>query len=246
MQRYYSNIYWHFTGSPEIDWHKVTRPEDIVKFKEPLGDREAAGILTQILESHRLIASCTEQITEELQTLPFCSVTDIPLKDLISHSRYYGRVAIGFKAGSIHRSFVPVMYISRENRLFIEKVFEHPHLRDLAGRKTEPYPKPADWADGVKSWTAPGPGPQAWEVDSSQIAGFLMNFVKVTGYATKESDSFYREREWRHLGDYVFQPADVAAILVPGGLINELKETMDRQGYTTDISILSWEFVENA
>ncbi|KAA9002410.1 hypothetical protein F4V43_13405 [Paenibacillus spiritus] len=203
MQRYYSNIYWHFTGSPQVDWHLVERPLDIVKLRPPLDDREAAQILLRILGTRKLIASCTELLYGEKETAPFCSVTDVPFKDLPGHSQYYGRVAIGFRAPVIHESFMPVMYISRSNREF-------------AGRM------------------------------AASADHFLMNFVKMTDYAVRDAESFYREREWRHLGDFRFGPGDVAAVIVPGDRIPEVRAELDRLGYAKDLSVLSWDFVENA
>lgn len=64
MQRYYSNIYWHFTGSPDnLDWHNVKSPEDILT----LGGRTKSeavsfNILDKILQSNKLLATCDEKI----------------------------------------------------------------------------------------------------------------------------------------------------------------------------------------
>ena len=82
-QRYYSNIYWHFTGSPKgVDWSVARCPKDIISQDPVFNDLEAAKTLNLILDSRTLKATCTEKISEKLETKKFCCVTDIPLKDL--------------------------------------------------------------------------------------------------------------------------------------------------------------------
>lgn len=49
MQRYYSNIYWHFTGSPDVDWSAVTIPAEI-KGKAKLPE-ESKNTLLKIISS---------------------------------------------------------------------------------------------------------------------------------------------------------------------------------------------------
>jgi len=111
MQRYYSNVYWHFTGGPKVDWSTIMMPKEIKNKAKPC--IEAVDILKKILTSKKLIAGCTERINKELSTEKFCCVCDIPFKDLIYHAEYYGKVAIGFSATSIHRKFNPVLYMDR-------------------------------------------------------------------------------------------------------------------------------------
>ena len=117
-QRYFSNIYWHFTGSPEgVDWSQAKCPKDITKQGPVLDNEKAAETLRLILDSSTLNATCTEKISETFETDKFCCVTDIPFKDLPSHSPYYGKVAIGFKAEVIHRHFFPVLYFTYQNKV---------------------------------------------------------------------------------------------------------------------------------
>ena len=110
-QRYFSNIYWHFTGSPRnIDWGRCRRPKDILLQGKPRDPDEALDVLFAILKSKKLIAKSIEKISERLYTQSFCCVTDIPLMDIELHARYYGKVAMGFKCSSVHMSFNPVLY----------------------------------------------------------------------------------------------------------------------------------------
>jgi Putative abortive phage resistance protein AbiGi, antitoxin len=109
-QRYYSNVYWHFTGSLKgIDWSVARSPKDILEQGAVLDDDKAVETVVKIMESRKLLATCTEKITEGLVTIPFCCVTDIPFKDPPSHALYYGKVAIGFKPKPVQRHFVPVL-----------------------------------------------------------------------------------------------------------------------------------------
>ncbi|MEC9487936.1 MAG: abortive infection system antitoxin AbiGi family protein [Halanaerobium sp.] len=115
MQQYNSTIYWHFTGSPDnIDWGKVSQPHDILAEGKPKDEEQAAGILERILKSRKILSSCSESIFGEMKTMEFCSVCDIPLKDLYFHAEYYGKVAIGFRPAKIHSHFNPVLYLDGE------------------------------------------------------------------------------------------------------------------------------------
>jgi len=81
MQRYFSSIYWHFTGSPDVDWSKIREPKEIEgQYKSSV---EAVNILKEILSSHKLIATSEEKILNNLKTESFSCVCDIPFKDLI-------------------------------------------------------------------------------------------------------------------------------------------------------------------
>ncbi|MFG1491075.1 abortive infection system antitoxin AbiGi family protein [Oceanospirillum sp. HFRX-1_2] len=131
-QRYYSNIYWHFTGSPKgIDWSIARCPKDITDQGPILNSLDAADILKKILDSSYLKATCTERISKGKETDTFCCVTDIPLKDLPSHAPYYGKVAIGFKSEAVHKHFVPVLYIPEQNLPAIEKLVPNRKLVEM-------------------------------------------------------------------------------------------------------------------
>ena len=246
-QRYYSNIYWHFTGSPKgIDWHKVRRPADITKQGPTQEPSAAVATLKLILNSRKLLASCTEKVVENLITAKFCCVTDIPLKDLPSHADYYGKVAIGFKAHAVHKTFLPVMYIPTESMPVVEMMVPNRQLSEMAhdflryqGSFQEQQAKKllAQAAHNKEAVRKP---------DAEEMKGFLMNFVKVTDFDTSPENTFYREREWRNIGDLNFAIEDVAAVVVPESFIAEAREHLDKKGYPQSISIVAWEFVEHA
>jgi hypothetical protein len=105
---------------------------NICTIRPVLDNSEAAETLKLIIDSCFLKATCTEKISEEKETDKFCCVTDVLLKDLPSHSPYYGKVAIGFKANSIHSHFVPVLYIPEQNLPAIEKLVPNRQLVEMA------------------------------------------------------------------------------------------------------------------
>lgn len=246
-QRYYSNIYWHFTGSPKgIDWREVRCPADIAKQGPVLDPAAAVNTLKLILTSKKLLGSCTERIVKDLETTKFCCVTDIPLKDLPGHSPYYGRVAIGFKAKAVHKTFMPVMYVPKESMPFVETFMPNRKLTEMASDflrypssfSEQQFHKLASQAAHNKELVR--------EPDAEAMKGFWMNFVKVTDFDTSPEGTFYREREWRNLGDFSFEVEEVAAVVVPEALMSETQEHLDAEGYPRSISIVAWEFIENA
>lgn len=248
-QRYFSNIYWHFTGSPkDIDWREVTKPADITKHGSVLEPAEAVKTLGLILGSSKLRATCTERVVDGVETEKFCCVTDIPLKDLPSHSPYYGKVAIGFKAGAVHRCFIPVLYIPKENLPTITNLLPNPQLVEMAfaalGQQTsfeqQQYQKLLAQAN------APGNQIEVKRPDALAITGFFLNFVKMTDFDTSPENTFYREREWRNVGDFTFTSEEVAAIVVPDEFMGEAKKLLSSLGYPPSISVVAWEFIESA
>lgn len=200
MQRYYSRIYWHFTGSPKGGKPGALSPEELLKSSKPKSEAESIDILLAILESQVLEASSKEKVGD-YETKAFCSTTDIPFKDLIDHSAYYGKAAIGFKAEAIHDIFLPICYVS-------------------VGHSLE---------DGLLKEGHP-----------------LLDFIKLTDFHPDEGHTFYREREWRKVGDYQFKRDEVAAIVVPDQAVKKVHTFLDERGYPGDISVLSWRLIEEA
>jgi hypothetical protein len=246
-QRYYSNIYWHFTGSPEgIDWRKVRRPKDITRQGPILDPTKAKDILKQILTSKKLLGSCIERVVADLETARFCCVTDIPLKDLPTHAPYYGKVAIGFKATAVHKSFLPVMYIPNESMPVVEMMVPNRKLQEMAHDFLK-YQGSFGEQQGMKLLAQSSNNKEEiTKPDVDAMKGFLMNFVKVTDFDSSPEKTFYREREWRNIGDFNFTVDDVAAVAVPKSTIGEVREHLRLEGFSPSISIVAWEFIEDA
>lgn len=246
-QRYYSNIYWHFTGSPTgIDWREVRRPADITRQGHVLDPATAKDTLKLILASKKLLGRCTERVIANLETAKFCCVTDIPLKDLPSHAPYYGKVAIGFKASAVHKSFLPVMYVPRESMPVVEMLVPDRKLSEMAYDFLK-YQGSFQEQQAMKLMSQAAHNKElVRKPDAEAMKGFLMNFVKVTDFDPAPENTFYREREWRNVGDFGFSVDDVAAVVVPELFIGEVRETFNQENYPPSISIVAWEFIEHA
>ena len=231
MQRYYSNTYWHFVGSPlGVDWHSVRQPSDIlrggVRPKEP---DACVKVVADILASRTLKARCTERISDQVLTRHFCCVTDIPLKDLPSHAPYYGRVAIGFRAAAIHSAFLPVLYYPTHQLPQVQRGF--------IGNPVKRWQ--SDAADRIIPVMAPDP---------SLATNPFKDYLKLTDFSARPEESFYREREWRHPGsDFRFQPEDIAAIVAPEREIGRLRALVPNAlGSDGRVSFVTWELIENS
>lgn len=246
-QRYYSNIYWHFTGSPRgIDWRQVQCPADIVKQGSIVDSATATETLKLILTSKKLIGSCTERIVDDLETAKFCCVTDIPLKDLPSHAPYYGKVAIGFKACAVHKKFLPVMYIPTTSMPVVEMMVPNRELTKMANDLLM-YQGSFQEQQSMKLYSQAAHNKEAvFKPNPEEIKGFLMNFVKVTDFDASPENTFYREREWRNIGDFIFSVEDVSAVTVPESFIYKIQKHLEESGYPSSISVIAWEFIENA
>ncbi|MDA7746014.1 abortive infection system antitoxin AbiGi family protein [Psychromonas sp.] len=245
-QRYFSNIYWHFTGSPEgVDWSQARCPKDITEQGPVLDDGKAAETLRLILDSSMLKATCTEKISEALETDKFCCVTDIPFKDLPSHSLYYGKVAIGFKAEAIHSHFVPVLYIPKQNLPAVSKLILNPQLQAMAaeylcdsgGFQEQQAMKLLAQASQNKV--------EIQEIDEQEVGGFYSNFVKITDFDTDAENSYYREREWRCIGDFRFDSINIEAVVGPEEVLPIIRKKLEELNIY-HVNVVSWEFIENA
>jgi hypothetical protein len=245
-QRYYSNIYWHFTGSPEgVDWSNAQCPKDITAQGPVLDDGKAAEILKLILTSNMLRATCTEKISVDKETDSFCCVTDIPLKDLPSHAPYYGKVAIGFKAASIHKHFVPVLYIPKQNLPALNKLVPNKKLQKMSAEYLG-YSGGFQEQQAMKMFAQAEHSPEEIEVvDEGAIGGFFSNFVKITDFDIDPENTYYREREWRGIGDFNFDHTDIEALVAPKEVLPTIREKLEELEIQ-DISVLSWEFIEEA
>ncbi|WLD93958.1 abortive infection system antitoxin AbiGi family protein [Alkalihalobacillus sp. AL-G] len=200
MQRYYSRIYWHFTGSPTGSFTGLLTPDELLQKSQPKSDDESVALVESIIESQILKATGEDQVGS-YKTNAFCCTTDIPFKDLLNHSVYYGRAAIGFKANVIHDLFIPVLYLSAEHS-----------ERDQYLNGDHP----------------------------------INDFIKLTDFQPKKGHTFYREREWRHIGDFRFKKEDIAAIVVPDHFLKSIRGVLDYHHYPEDISVLSWRLIEEA
>lgn len=222
----YSNIFWHFTGSPTIkDNANVYKPTDLIKGKRtPKSEVNSIKKLKKILKSKTLLATSREKIIANIVTEKFCCVCDLPFKDLLTHSKYYGKVAIAFSSNSIYRDFNPVLYLNDTKLKIDEK-------------------RNFDAKGSAKNFIEKLFGSHLPKIQGSM--GQFKDYIKITSFDEDVTQTFYREREWRCLYDYKFMPKDVCALIVPKKYIFEIQNFLKKHKYK-NISIISWEVVEKA
>jgi hypothetical protein len=238
---YYSNIYWHFTGSPKnIDWKNINSPKDILAHGKPKTDDDAFEILKLILESKILKASSHEKIDWRFNTQSFCCVTDIPLQSLHEHTKYYGNIAIGFNHKKIHSDFNPVFYIPRNK------------LKTKLDSVTLPNEVNLGWLgslrfkdDGTYE-TIRTPFMNTYlgsQIDERELGSYIFEYFKITDFSDKSEETFYREREWRKLKDFNFEYEDISSVIVPSKYVEAASETLLNIN-AKNITILNWEFLK--
>jgi hypothetical protein len=86
-------------------------------------------------------------------------------------------------------------------------------------------------------------------LDESAAGTYFVNFIKVTDFSSKDEDTFYSEREWRHIGDFEFLPQHVEAVIAPKSQIGRLREYLSSHpeySKQRSASLVSWEFVDSA
>ncbi len=240
MNSYYSNIYWHFTGSPKnLDWTKVFCPSDILKSGQPKTDDECLNILENILTSSKLIAKAREKIDSEFYSDPFCCVTDIPIQNLKDHRKYYGNVVLGFKHNGIQRMFNPVFYLSRSFLPSKAVGFEDlPDSKRIA-LSMRRFKRKQDYLyDPLLKYLMYGS-----HVDKNKLGSFLFHHFKITQFSENPNNTFYREREWRKLGDFKFTANEIAAIIVPEKCLNKAKKYTSPVAFK-DCPVLTWELLD--
>lgn len=249
QQRYFSQVYWHFTGSPDgIDWSTIKSPEEILAHGKPKDDQHATDIALAILDSHTLKATSVERIASNLTTEPFCCVTDVPLKDLVYHGQYYGHVAIGFRARAVQSNFLPVLYIPRDRLPDVKEVTEPDG--QLVVIASELLASTGGWgqAQGDRLMRqAYARAVTRTVADTERMQGLFPNLLKITDFSPRPGGSFYSEREWRHFGNFRFEPEDVEAVLVPEAELPRVQAKLQQPPYQGhEINLLSWEFLSRA
>lgn len=260
-QRYFSDVFWHFPGSPAFPegfWPK--KPADIfVEGLAPKVPSEGVAIVEKIAASGKLLATCSDPITPRRSTNPFCCVTDIPIKDLPHHAEFYGKVAVGFRARAVHEGgFLPVQYVPERFLPFVEELVPAPLDPDLLRRMYEfdelEFGSGSATGNAMQSILlaakskADAEGTLEKRVDEKTLGGnFLADYLKITDFSVDPADTFYAEREWRRVGDFVFEKEDVAAVAAPEEHLGVLREALfERLGYPATLSVVAWEFVEGA
>ncbi|WP_226034860.1 abortive infection system antitoxin AbiGi family protein [Aquibacillus saliphilus] len=225
---YYSNIYWHFTGGPvskdgDIIWHNYRGLKEVRDHTKLRNPELAMDNLKNIIEKKVLKATTTEKVAEEVETEKFCCVCDIPLNDLTYHRGYYGDYAIGFNSKKVHENFHPVLYLD-------------PYHAKINHQNIVIDPNSVVQSDNED--------PLLWDLVGIKKENPLLNFLKLTNFASDYDGTFYGEREWRCLEDFFFNQEEVEAIIVPKEEIKQINRHLNKHGYN-NVSIMSWELIEN-
>jgi len=229
MNSYYSNVYWHFTGSPEgIDWHSVRSPNEIIKNGPPKNDNEAWAIFQKIIESEVLLAKSTELIIQGVSTDEFCCVTDIPIQNLHEHCKYYGNVCIGFHPVPIHACFCPVLYISPNS---LPAIAIYPNEEEM-----EKHYVPEE----IHNWNYTTSGKTKF--DLGRLDKAFINHIKITRFSPEPGESFYREREWRRITNFYFKMSDIACVIVPRSYVHKTYKVLNSKN-AYDIPVIPWELL---
>jgi len=137
--------------------------------------------LKAILTEGFHVKYCLENVTGQSVAFPMVSFCDIPLSEVLPHTKHYGEFAIGLtKSWAKTNNLNPVLYISEDS--FLDRKF-----KDQIDRLNQDVPK-----GNEKDWF--------W---LKQIIA-VMSYVKnVHGQITKNGNTFnvnhYNEREWRYV-----------------------------------------------
>lgn len=240
MNNYYSNVYWHFVGSPEdMDWSEIYRPSDIIiNGRQTKSDDTCMKILKSIIQTNKLLAKSTIRF-DEFETEKFCCVTDIPIQNLKEHTKYYGNCAIGFEANTIYCSnFQPVSYIDSYYPIVNERIVDNYNQSN----QYQSIPK----SDVKKNNDISYKNSKSY-YDKKFIKKYgqeALSFIKPTIFSTNQEDTFYREREWRKIGNFEFGPNKIASIILPENYFYEILEFLITKNIK-DVPILTWELLEN-
>jgi hypothetical protein len=245
-----SKIFWHFVGSPEkIDWKRLKKPKDILLGGKPKSNDKSWEILTKILESKKLLATCNEKLYGYRETDKFCCVTDLSFKSLLYHRSHYGNVAIGFRSSKVYSNFKPVLYTPIES--FLRHAVEVKELDEeftLEQLQTFGMNEEDILRSGyikTSSGTYKGTSTLIDYAKNSPLEKYLLNFVKGTEFAEEPGESFYEEKEWRKVGDFHFDFEDISAIVIPVDLTGDAIALFGRLSIN-GASILTWEVIEKS
>ena len=197
-----SKILWHFTGGPYTD------PTTGRQLKEPKPEEEALNHLLSILKEGRIRANegllCYGQY--EVHLPPFCCVAEIPIQHLRYHSERYGKFALGFRRRNLReKKFRPVHYVigDADSDFVLPSILDVWYFLDFQ-LSADRNAKEKSMLEGVMKKQATH-----------------MCFLK--SFLVEESDSVYAEREWRVLGDFVFDPEDLCFIICPEDFLERVR-----------------------
>jgi hypothetical protein len=226
LQRYSSDVLWHFVGYQHKNDHAKCLATLLSILKE--------GKLRLGTEPEPFIYHGSDGKKHELCGYQACCIADIPLKDLVLHAKRYGTVAIGFhREAVIKHNFMPICYVPQRSWL------------------VEHYLKIRDELESYLYENAPDKAEKFQE-----FLSVLGTIVKACDFSGEPHDdqakdaenlnNFYYEREWRSIHEWPFKPEDVAMIIVSDTKMAEaVMEEIKKQTVKTlsTIPILTFDMI---
>jgi len=202
LQRFSSEILWHFPGRGKKDEETFEILFSILKEGLQIGNKNEKVIVTD--------PSIKAQKT--FYGYPVCCLADIPLKDLHLHAWRYGNYAIGFhKESASKKGFNPVLYLNQSSILFFRLLNA---IEKIQNSLEEGSSLSKDFEEiSYIFWS---------HVKSGILWG---NLEKNDIFDERQLNNFYYEREWRSTFNWEFTHQDVAIIIVPN---TKLSQTVER------------------
>lgn len=205
----------------------------LVGFKHPGDHIDNYETLTKILNDNCVSYSCkvkgwgvtsyvinwNKSLLDEGLIVPSMTCyADIPFSSLDIHVRKYGKFGVSFKREYLIKFGArPVMYVPLSDNdcgspfgekllLDIETVYKgfHEHV----AVKNEPFQNEIQAIDQIN------------KIVAKDFLAFIKPFN--SHLDSTHPDNFYMEREWRKLGNLVFNPDDVVNIIVAKGFASRL------------------------
>jgi hypothetical protein len=238
-----SQILWHFTGGPT--WNEVEKRQNVAPKSAADAYRALNGILRSrelrlgsfkevvrvLIPEVRRRDPKTKKVNIErdvmrtLKSCPVCCLADIPIMHLSYHAARYGKFAIGFhRDAAIRAGFNPVFYTLHHSSVIrsIRTGFTKMRTVDLEAARAlladiqqEVESKDVEYEVGYYASQLGGEFDdihRAVMTTKASIEQFLA-FIKT--FETDEFQTVYCEREWRAVTPFTFSYEDVAMIVVP-------------------------------
>lgn len=272
-----SKILWHFTGGPK--WNDILKKqEDHLKDHKEAYDNLCNIIKTKEIRlgKYKEIVRCMIDLKiyekktyrfkrnrpVELESLPICCLSDIPINHLDYHSDRYGKFAIGFYRESIIGShFNPVLYTFDSATLLGRIISSIKDIRSLFSDIQFLYDEMdsmiIDINEGNESRLSGIPHKYkpkfqrlSLKIKQSLETGHIglmavVAFIKTI--SEYELNTIYCEREWRSISPFNFKYCDIAMIVLPKNIDGKnyfqrfIKSRVKQLKIPRKVPIVAWE-----
>ncbi len=204
-QRFASHVLWHFTGRLNFrENENYNRLVSILGSSLRVGPKPPAFTY--------FVPSLTETKTQ--LGYPVNCLADIPFKDLIVHAKRYGRCAIGFhRNAAIQHGFTPMLYTNQYSPDFQRFMQTRDAIEDLVAQL-----KDTELSSKIDELL--------YYLGSIAKAGLLDMAPRSDDQFDAEDpkNNYYYEREWRSIREWNFSAEAVAAVMLPGHMLEKFAE----------------------